>query len=73
MFSTKKVKNTVSEILSDFHSKVNELRELSERKAQEVQQVQMQITTLEVVAAAANDEAAKANKAANKIEQFLAD
>lgn len=73
MFSTKKVKQTVSEILADFQSKVNELRELSERKAQEVQQVQMQITTLEVVAAAANDEAAKANKAANKIEQFLAD
>ena len=37
MFSTKKAKNTVSEILADFQLKVTELRQLAERKAEEVQ------------------------------------
>lgn len=73
MFKIKQAKNSVSEILADFQSKVVELRQLAERKAEEVQATQTQITTLETVAAAAKAEATKANKAATKIEQFLAD
>lgn len=73
MFSTKKVKNTVSEILADFQLKVTELRQLAERKAEEVQTAQIQIITLETVKASAQAEAVKANKAASKIEKFLED
>ena len=73
MFSTKKAKNTVSEILADFQLKVTELRQLAERKAEEVQTVQIQITTLETAKASAQAEAIKANKAASKIEKFLED
>ena len=73
MFSTKKAKNTVSEILADFQLKVTELRQLAERKAEEVQTVQIQITTLETAKASAQAEAVKANKAASKIEKFLED
>ena len=65
------VKNSVSEILSDFETKIQELKALSERKAQEVTEVQMQITTLETTAAAAKAEAQKATKAADKIAKFL--
>ena len=68
-----KVKNTVSEILSDFETKIQELKALSERKAQEVIEVQMQITTLETTAAAAKAEAQKATKAADKIAKFLSE
>ena len=73
MFSTKKAKNTVSEILADFQLKVTELRQLAERKAEEVQTAQIQITTLETTKASAQAEAIKANKAASKIEKFLED
>lgn len=73
MFSTKKAKNTVSEILADFQLKVTELRQLAERKAEEVQTTQLQITTLETAKASAQAEAIKANKAASKIEKFLED
>lgn len=73
MFSTKKAKNTVSEILADFQLKVTELRQLAERKAEEVQTAQIQITTLEIAKASAQTEAIKANKAASKIEKFLED
>ena len=73
MFSTKKAKNTVSEILADFQLKVTELRQLAERKAEEVQTTQIQITTLETAKASAQAEAVKANKAASKIEKFLED
>lgn len=73
MFSTKKAKNTVSEILADFQLKVTELRQLAERKAEEVQTTQVQITTLETAKASAQAEAIKANKAASKIEKFLED
>lgn len=73
MFSTKKAKNTVSEILADFQLKVTELRQLAERKAEEVQTTQIQIITLETVKASAQAEAVKANKAASKIEKFLED
>lgn len=73
MFSTKKAKNTVSEILADFQLKVTELRQLAERKAEEVQTTQIQITTLETAKASAQAEAIKANKAASKIEKFLED
>ena len=73
MFSTKKAKNTVSEILADFQLKVTELRQLAERKAEEVQTTQIQITTLETTKASAQAEAVKANKAASKIEKFLED
>ena len=73
MFSTKKAKNTVSEILADFQLKVTELRQLAERKAEEVQTAQIQITTLETTKASAQAEAVKANKAASKIEKFLED
>ena len=73
MFSTKKAKNTVSEILADFQLKVTELRQLAERKAEEVQTAQIQITTLETAMASAQAEAIKANKAASKIEKFLED
>lgn len=73
MFSTKKAKNTVSEILVDFQLKVTELRQLAERKAEEVQTAQIQITTLETAKASAQAEAVKANKAASKIEKFLED
>jgi hypothetical protein len=73
MFSTKKAKNTVSEILADFQLKVTELRQLAERKAEEVQTAQIQITTLETAKASAQAEAIKANKAASKIEKFLED
>lgn len=73
MFSTKKAKNTVSEILADFQLKVTELRQLAERKAEEVQTAQIQIITLETVKASAQAEAVKANKAASKIEKFLED
>ena len=73
MFSTKKTKNTVSEILADFQLKVTELRQLAERKAEEVQTAQIQITTLETAKASAQAEAVKANKAASKIEKFLED
>lgn len=73
MFSTKKAKNTVSEILADFQLKVTELRQLAERKAEEVQTAQIQITTLETAKASAQAEAVKANKAASKIEKFLED
>lgn len=65
-FSGIKVKNTVSEILSDFEQKVQELRELSTRKAQEVQDTEIQITSLEVVR-----DSAKANATADKIAKFL--
>lgn len=70
MFSTKKAKNTVSEILADFQLKVTELRQLAERKAEEVQTAQIQITTLETAKASAQ---AEAIKAASKIEKFLED
>ena len=73
MFSTKRAKNTVSEILADFQLKVTELRQLAERKAEEVQTAQIQITTLETAKASAQAEAVKANKAASKIEKFLED
>ena len=73
MFSTKKAKNTVSEILADFQLKVTELRQLAERKAEEVQTARIQITTLETAKASAQAEAVKANKAASKIEKFLED
>ena len=73
MFSTKKAKNTVSEILADFQLKVTELWQLAERKAEEVQTTQIQITTLETAKASAQAEAIKANKAASKIEKFLED
>lgn len=73
MFSTKKAKNTVSEILADFQLKVTELRQLAERKAEEVQTTQVQITTLETTKASAQAEAIEANKAASKIEKFLED
>ena len=73
MFSTKKAKNTVSEILADFQLKVTELRQLAERKAEEVQTAQIQITTLETAKASAQAEVVKANKAASKIEKFLED
>ena len=73
MFSTKKAKNTVSEILADFQLKVTELRQLAERKAEEVQTTQIQITTLETAKASVQAEAVKANKAASKIEKFLED
>lgn len=73
MFSTKKAKNTVSEILADFQLKVTELRQLAERKVEEVQTAQIQITTLETAKASAQAEAVKANKAASKIEKFLED
>ena len=73
MFSTKKAKNTVSEILADFQLKVTELRQLAERKAEEVQTAQIQITTLETAKASAQAEAIKANNAASKIEKFLED
>ena len=73
MFGTKKAKNTVSEILADFQLKVTELRQLAERKAEEVQTAQIQITTLETAKASAQAEAVKANKAASKIEKFLED
>lgn len=73
MFSTKKAKNTVSEILADFQLKVTELRQLAERKAEEVQTAQIQIMTLETTKASAHAEAVKANKAASKIEKFLED
>ena len=73
MFSTKKAKNTVSEILADFQLKVTELRQPAERKAEEVQTAQIQITTLEIAKASAQAEAVKANKAASKIEKFLED
>ena len=73
MFNTKKAKNTVSEILADFQLKVTELRQLAERKAEEVQTAQIQITTLETAKASAQAEAVKANKAASKIEKFLED
>ena len=73
MFSTNKAKNTVSEILADFQLKVTELRQLAERKAEEVQTAQIQITTLETAKASAQAEAIKANKAASKIEKFLED
>ena len=73
MFSTKKAKNTVSEILADFQLKVTELRQLAERKAEEVQTTQIQITTLETAKASAQAEVVKANKAASKIEKFLED
>ena len=73
MFSTKKAKNTVSEILADFQLKVTELRQLAERKAEEAQTAQIQITTLETTKASAQAEAVKANKAASKIEKFLED
>ena len=73
MFSTKKAKNTVSEILADFQLKVTELWQLAERKAEEVQTTQIQITTLETAKASAQAEAVKANKAASKIEKFLED
>ena len=73
MFSTKKAKNTVSEILADFQLTVTELRQLAERKAEEVQTAQIQITTLETAKASAQAEAVKANKAASKIEKFLED
>ena len=73
MFSTKKAKNTVSEILADFQLKVTELRQLAERKTEEVQTAQIQITTLETAKASAQAEAVKANKAASKIEKFLED
>ena len=73
MFSTKKAKNTVSEILADFQLKVTELRQLAERKAEEVQTTQIQITTLETAKASAQAESVKANKAASKIEKFLED
>ena len=73
MFSTKKAKNIVSEILADFQLKVTELRQLAERKAEEVQTAQIQITTLETAKASAQAEAVKANKAASKIEKFLED
>lgn len=53
MFSTKKAKNTVSEILADFQLKVTELRQLAERKVEEVQNAQIQITTLETAKASA--------------------
>lgn len=68
-----KVKNSVSDILSDFETKIQELKALSERKAQEVTEVQVQITTLETTAAAAKAEAQKATKAADKIAKFLAE
>ena len=67
-----KVKSSVSEILSDFETKIQELKALSERKAQEVSEVHMQITTLETTAAA-KAEAQKATKAADKIAKFLAE
>ena len=67
MFSTKRAKNTVSEILADFQLKVTELRQLAERKAEEVQTAQIQITTLETAKASAQAETVKANKAASKI------
>ena len=67
MFSTKKAKNTVSEILADFQLKVTELRQLAERKVEEVQTTQIQITTLETAKASAQAEAVKANKAASII------
>lgn len=72
-FTAKQVKNSVSDILSDFETKIQELKALSERKAQEVTEVQMQITTLETTAAAANAEAQKASRAADKIVKFLAE
>lgn len=72
-FTAKQVKNSVSDILSDFETKIQELKSLSERKAQEVTDVQMQITTLETVVAAANAEAQKASRAADKIAKFLAE
>ena len=73
MFSTKKAKNTVSEILADFQLKVTELRQLAERKAEEVQAAQTLIMTLEITKASAQAEAIKANNAASKIEKFLED
>lgn len=72
-FTTKQVKNSVSDILSDFETKIQELKALSERKAQEVSKVQIQITTLETTAAAARAEAQKAIKAADKIAKFLSE
>ena len=74
MFKIKQApKNSVSEILSDFETKIQELKALSERKAQEVTEVQMQITTLETTAAAAKAEAQKASRAADKIAKFLSE
>lgn len=64
-------KNTVSEILSDFEQKVQQLRDLSTRKAQEVQDTEIQITSLEVVRDSAKAEAKKANATADKIAKFL--
>lgn len=73
MFKINSPKNSVAEILSEFQSTITQLRSLSERKAQEVQSVQIQITTLETTAAAAKEEAAKASRAADKLATFLQD
>jgi hypothetical protein len=69
----KKAKNTVSEILSDFQTKVTELQELAQRKVDEVTQTELKISDLKVVKDSAQLEADRANRAANKISKFLAE
>lgn len=72
LFGTKAA-GSVKEILSDFSDKVVQLRELAQRKKEETNKTMDEISALQVKAAESLDESAKAEKAASKIESFLAD
>ncbi len=72
LFGTKTA-GSVAEILSDFSSKVVQLRELAQRKKDETDATLDEIKVLQTKAAESLDESAKAEKAASKIESFLAD
>lgn len=71
MFKVKK--NSVSEILADFSSKVQELRELASRKSEESANYLVDAEQLRKKGEQANEEAWKATSAAEKIEKFLTD
>lgn len=73
MFKINTPKSSVSEILQDFEQKIHQLRDLANRKNQEAVETSTKIADLQIIKADAEAESSKANKAADKIAQFLSE
>lgn len=66
-----KAPTSVSEILSDFHTKVDQLLNLAESKDSEVESLEQQITQLQSSKTDATQEASAARVAAERIRSFF--